>query len=174
MRKASGTIGPSKSAYSIDDGGPAVVPAPIEVTPSRSRTVASYCRFSMRRSCVVAGMPGAHVRVTLPPPLPPEPAPFPLPLPPPPGGPPPPLPEPMPLPTLPVQPNKPTVAAASNPERLQRTKCLMLTYGRRGNKASVRVVSIDKGPESPGRVAGTVLLHQAVQARLVAARVRGL
>src|SRR3569832_1981441 len=76
MRHASGTIGPSKSAYSIVDGAPMVEPAFTVVRPSRSRTVASYSRFSMRRSCVVAGMPGAHAIVPLPPPepgVPPEP-----------------------------------------------------------------------------------------------------
>src|SRR6266700_1509261 len=172
MRQASGTIAPSKSAYSIADGGPALVPVPTEVTPSRSRTGASYCRFSMRRSCVVAGMPGAHVRLTLPP-LPAEP--LPLPAPPPEPGPwPPPALVGRPLPTLPVQPSKP---AASNPQRLLRRKCLMLPNGSRAVEPSVvagRAVSVDEGAESPRGVAGAVLLHQPIDARLVAARIRGL
>src|SRR3954471_23329559 len=73
MRHASGTIGPLKSEYSIADGAPLMEPAATEVRPSRSRTVASYSRFSMRRSCVVAGMPGEHDR---PPVSPPEPEPL--------------------------------------------------------------------------------------------------
>src|SRR3569833_1528115 len=90
MRHASGTIGPSKSAYSIVDGAP-TEPAFTVVRPSRSRTVASYSRFSMRRSCVVAGMPGAHAMGPPPPLSPPEPEPL-LP------------PEPEPEPLLPPEP----------------------------------------------------------------------
>src|SRR5690242_18162011 len=90
MRHASGTMGPSKSAYSIDDGGPELLPLVMVVTPRRSRTVASYCQFSIRLSCVVAGMPGEHVIVglgvvpaapPLPVLLPPVPVPVELPLP---------------------------------------------------------------------------------------------
>src|SRR3569623_81308 len=75
MRHASGTIGPSKSAYSIADGAP-TEPAFTVVRPSRSRTVASYSRFSIRRSCVVAGIPGAQLIVPPPPGSPPVPDPL--------------------------------------------------------------------------------------------------
>src|SRR5580698_4328677 len=61
MRQASETIGPSKSAYSTEDGTPVPSGAVTEVTPSRSRTVASYCVFRMRRNWVVAGIPGEQV-----------------------------------------------------------------------------------------------------------------
>src|SRR5580698_403585 len=65
MRQASETIGPSKSAYSTEDGTPVPSGAVTEVTPSRSRTVASYCVFRMRRNWVVAGIPGEQVMVGL-------------------------------------------------------------------------------------------------------------
>src|SRR3569623_1697425 len=91
MRHASGTIGPAKSAYSIVDGAPSMEPAFTEARPSRSRTVASYSRFCMRRSCGVAGIPGAHAMGPPPPLSPPEPEPL-LP------------PEPEPEPLLPPEP----------------------------------------------------------------------
>ncbi len=115
-------MGPSKSAYSMVDGGPALELVLTEVRPRRSRTVASYCRLSMRRSWVVAGIPGTHVMVPLPE-SPPEPVPFPPPLPLSPVL--------MPL-TLPVQPSQ---LAASNPQRPLRTKRLMwFSMGVEGRK----------------------------------------
>src|ERR1700733_1371397 len=65
MRQASEFIAPSKSAYSTEDGTPVPSGAVTDVTPSRSRTVLSYCVFSRRRNWVVAGIPGEQVMVGL-------------------------------------------------------------------------------------------------------------
>src|ERR1043165_5522756 len=76
MRQASAVIGPSESATRSCDGS--LLSAPTLVTPSKSPTTRSYCRFNMRGTCVVDGIPGVHVVTTLPAgsamPVPPVPA----------------------------------------------------------------------------------------------------
>src|SRR5579863_4740907 len=79
MRQASAVIAPSKSATSSVDGRPVPSGAVTDVTPRRSFTVRSYSVFRIRRSWVVAGIPGEQVMVAVLPPstpeLPPEPEP---------------------------------------------------------------------------------------------------
>src|SRR5689334_22820569 len=59
MRQVSGVIGPSVSPTRSWDTGLLSVPTP--VTPRRSRTTASYCRFKRRGIWEVAGIPGTHL-----------------------------------------------------------------------------------------------------------------
>ena len=160
MRQASGTIGPSKSAYSMVDGGPALAPVPTDVTPEQVAhrgvvlPVEHAAELGRRRD-------SGDARDGAVPESPPAPVPF--------------------AATVTVVDAAVVVVAnaagATEPARRQQSPKSpanemphVILHGSRGTKASLALrLLFDVRPESPGRVARAVLLHQSFDARLVAA-----